>query len=59
MVLRGGALLMKPFSRNLNRWSDKSLCEAAAEEFGESPGGLLDKVSARGKEGEAGRKHSY
>ena len=42
---------MKLFSRNLNRWSAKSLSEAAAEEFGESPGGLLDKVSARGKEG--------
>ena len=41
------------FFRNLNKWSDKSLRKAAAEEFGENPGGFLRHIKgARGKRAE-------
>ena len=37
------------FSRNLNRWSDKCLQEAAEEEFGENSGGISAIISAGGR----------
>ena len=40
------------FFRNLNRWSDESLGEAAAEEFRENPG-----EDARGKGTDGGEMH--